>query len=101
MTQNNNTKFFRVSPSKIGELLECPRCLWLFYREGLARPDGIFPSLPGGMDGILKAYFDKYRDTGKLPPEIAGKVEGKLFTDAEQLNQWRSRFGGLMADFPE
>jgi len=73
----------------------------LFYREGLARPEGIFPSLPGGMDGVFKAYFDKYRKIGKLPPEVAGKVEGTLFEDAEQLNQWRNRLGGLTADFPE
>lgn len=99
--QNNNTKLFKVSPSKVGDLLKCPRCLWLFYREGLARPDGIFPSLPSGMDGVLKDYFDTYRNLDKLPPEIEGKVEGKLFTDTDKLNQWRSRFGGLMANFPE
>lgn len=94
-------KPFRVSPSGIGMLLECPRCLWLFYREGIARPEGIFPSLPGGMDGIFKTYFDKYRDTGKLPPEIDGKVDGELFKDAEKLNMWRSRATGLVAEFPE
>ena len=99
--QENIKKQFKVSPSKIGELSECPRCLWLFYREGLARPDGIFPSLPGGMDGVFKKYFDRYRDKVTLPPEVAGKVEGKLFEDAKQLDQWRSRFGGLTADFPE
>lgn len=99
--QNNNQKQFRVSPSGIGHLLECPRCLWLFYREGLVRPEGIFPSLPGGMDGVFKEYFDKYRKMGRLPPEVDGKVEGKLFEDGEQLNQWRNRVGGLTADFPE
>lgn len=99
--KNNAGKQFRVSPSGIGHLLECPRCLWLFYREGLARPEGIFPSLPSGMDGVFKVYFDKYRGSGKLPPEIEGKVAGTLFEDGEQLNQWRSRIGGFMADFPE
>jgi CRISPR/Cas system-associated exonuclease Cas4 (RecB family) len=99
--QNNNGKQFRVSPSKIGELLKCPRCLWLFYREGLARPEGIFPSLPSGMDGVFKTYFDKYRNMGKLPPEVAGKIEGILFEDTKQLNQWRNRFAGLKAGFPE
>ena len=97
----NNNRQFRVSPSKVGQLLECPRCLWLFYREGLARPEGIFPSLPGGMDGIFKTYFDKYRGKGKLPPEIEGKVTGKLFEDAEKLNMWRNRVKGLQVEFPE
>ena len=97
----SNNKQFRVSPSGIGLLLECPRCLWLFYREGLARPEGIFPSLPSGMDGVFKEYFDRYRRTEYLPPEIAGKVEGKLFKDAEKLNMWRSRRNGLQSEFPE
>lgn len=99
--KNNIQKLFRVSPSKIGDLLGCPRCLWLFYREGLARPEGIFPSLPGGMDGIFKEYFDKYRNTNKLPPEVAGKIEGKLFKDIDKLKMWRSRNNGLQAEFPE
>ena len=99
--KNNIQKTFNVSPSKIGNLLECPRCLWLFYREGLERPEGIFPSLPGGMDGMFKEYFDKYRGTEKLPPEVAGKIEGKLFKDADKLRMWRSRNNGLRAEFPE
>lgn len=99
--KNNNEKLFRVSPSGIGQLLDCPRCLWLFYREGLARPEGIFPSLPSGMDGIFKEYFDKYRNTNKLPTEVAGKIEGKLFKDIDKLKMWRSRNYGLQAEFPE
>lgn len=99
--KNNSEKLFRVSPSGIGQLLECPRCLWLFYREGLQRPEGIFPSLPGGMDGVFKKYFDQYRSTGKLPPEIEGKVAGKLFEDTEKLNMWRNRTKGLQAEFPK
>jgi len=98
----NNNQQFKVSPSGIGQLLECPRCLWLFYRDGLKRPEGIFPSLPSGMDGVFKTYFDKYRGTGgKLPPEINGKVAGKLFEDVEKLNIWRNRVKGLQAEFPE
>lgn len=90
-----------MSPSKIGDLLGCPRCLWLLYREGIARPEGIFPSLPSGMDGVFKAYFDKYRKTDILPPEIEGKVEGKLFKDNKKLEMWRDRFYGLQSEFPE
>ena len=94
----------KVSPSAVGMLLECPRCLWLYANEGVKRPRGIFPSLPGGMDEIFKRYFDKYRKKGKLPPEIDGKVEGKLFTDLRVLEPWRNidfGRGGLYAQFPE
>ena len=92
---------FKVSPSAIGMLLECPRCLWLHYREDVKRPSGIFPSLPGGMDGTFKTYFDSWRQQGKLPPEIEGKVNGKLFDDMEKLSVWRNNWKGLSAEFPE
>lgn len=67
---------------------ECPRCFWLHFNKGVHRPRGIFPSLPSGMDQVIKKYFDKYR--GKLVPEIEGKVEGKLMEDLELLNKWRN-----------
>ena len=94
----------KVSPSGIGMLLECHRCLWLFYNENIKRPFGIFPSLPGGMDGVFKVYFDSYRAKGELPPEIQGKVEGTLFPDVKKLTGWREfNFGrgGIRAEFPE
>lgn len=96
---------YKVTPSGIGTLLECPRCLWLLANEKVERPRGIFPSLPNGMDEVFKAYFDTYRGKEELPPEIAGKVEGaKLFADLERLKPWReSDFGrgGLKAEFPD
>ena len=95
---------YKVTPSGIGTLLECPRCLWLYANEGLKRPRGIFPSLPDGMDNALKNYFDIYRERGELPPEIAGKIEAQLFSDRGRLTVWReSNFGrgGLKAEFPE
>jgi hypothetical protein len=63
--------------------------------QGIHRPSGPFPSLPGGMDRKLKIYFDKYRKEGKLPPEIEGKVEGKLFSDLNLLDVWRNNRKGL------
>ncbi len=94
----------KVTPSGIGTLLECPRCLWLLVNEDKKRPRGIFPSLPDGMDNVFKKYFDEYRSRGELPPEIRGKVEGQLFDDVTRLSAWReSNFGrgGIRAQFPE
>lgn len=68
----------KLSPNSLNMFLECPRCFWLHFNKGIKRPSGIFPSLPGGMDGILKVYFDEYRGTDKLPPIIEGRLEGKL-----------------------
>lgn len=81
----------RLSPSTLNVFLECPKCFWSELHEGVARPRGIFPSLPGGMDGLIKKYFDIYRAKGKLPPELVGKAgEVELFPDNELLNKWRN-----------
>lgn len=85
---------FRLSPSRLNLFLECPLCFWL-SEQGVHRPSGPFPSLPGGMDRKLKVYFDKYRAEGKLPPELEGKVEGKLFEDVKLLDVWRNNRKGL------
>lgn len=66
-----------VSASTLSILAECPRCFWLHF-HGVARPRGAFPSLPGGLDLVIKDYCDAYRATGKLPPLLDGKVPGKL-----------------------
>ncbi|MDP3710688.1 MAG: PD-(D/E)XK nuclease family protein [bacterium] len=94
----------KISPSGISSLLECPRCLWMQYNEAIKRPRGIFPSLPDGMDNVFKKYFDEFREQGGLPPEIEGKVDGKLFPDLKKLNQWRNfdfGRGGIRTTVPE
>ena len=60
----------KISPSSINLMEECPRCFWLAIHDKWKRPQGIFPSLPSGMDGILKVHFDKFMEKGELPPEI-------------------------------
>ncbi|MBI2552770.1 PD-(D/E)XK nuclease family protein [Candidatus Uhrbacteria bacterium] len=89
-------RFIQLSASTLSLFKECPRCFWLQLKMGVHRPKTIFPSLPGGMDGVIKTYFDKFRGTKEgLPPEIRGKVEGKLLADQKLLNGWRARTGGL------
>lgn len=85
----------RLSPSTIALAKECARCFWLAVREKVRRPSGPFPSLPSGMDNIIKSYFDSFRVKGQLPPEIEGKIEGQLFPDLKKLNQWRNWRTGL------
>ena len=87
---------YKFSPSSLSLLKECPRCFWLHFRKGIKRPDGIFPSLPSGMDKILKNHFDHFMRKGKLPPELQelnGRV--KLFDNEELLKIWRSNFKGI------
>jgi hypothetical protein len=85
----------RLSPSTLNLFAECSRCFWLRINKKVHRPSGPFPSLPGGMDSVLKTYYDKYRLVGKLPPEIDGKVEGKLYPDLAKMNKWRNWRTGL------
>jgi CRISPR/Cas system-associated exonuclease Cas4 (RecB family) len=89
---------YKLSPSSINIMLDCPRCFWLQIVKKFKRPAGIFPSLPGGMDKILKTHFDTFMEKGELPPEIReyGLGNGyKLFDDKKTLNIWRSNFKGI------
>lgn len=75
----------QLSASTLKLFQECPRCFWLHINRRIERPRGPFPSLPSGIDRVLKGYFDRYRSRGVLPPLIAGKLEGKLATNALTL----------------
>lgn len=86
---------YKLSPSALNLMSECPRCFWLEKHGVWKRPAGIFPSLPSGMDGILKTHFDRFMAKGTLPPELS-KINGyKLFNDVELLKVWRSNFKGI------
>ena len=89
---------YKLSPSSLSLMQECPRCFWLDKHGVWKRPASIFPSLPSGMDGILKVHFDKFRDKGILPPELCDNGECKnmkLFNDREKLQTWRNNFKGI------
>lgn len=90
-------KPIRLSPSKLNVFRECPRCFWLDKVKGIERPRGIFPSLPGGMDRIIKMYFDGLRSSGALPKELEGNLPKgvTLYPDQEQLDRWRNWRTGL------
>lgn len=84
-----------VSPTILSVFLECPRCFWLLMNHNLRRPTGPVSTLPRGMDGLIKKYFDSFRAKGCLPPEIEGKVRGHLIGDQELLDEWRNWRKGL------
>jgi hypothetical protein len=86
---------YKFSPSSLSLLKDCPRCFWLRFNKKINRPDTIFPSLPSGMDKILKVHFDKFMKRGELPPELSELKGYKLFDDEELLKIWRSNFKGI------
>ncbi len=86
---------YKLSPSTLTLYSDCPRCFWLHF-HGVKRPDTVFPSLPGGMDRILKQHFDRYAKKGSLPPELSMlKGQVRLFDDGGLLADWTSNRRGL------
>ncbi len=87
----------KLSPSTLNLFLDCPRCFWIDKVKGIKRPRGIFPSLPGGMDRVIKAHFDHFRLKGSLPAELhQPEFDGiSLFPDQAQLEKWRNWRTGL------
>lgn len=80
-------KQISLSPSKLNDFERCPRCFWDAYAGKVPKPRGIFPSLPGGMDLIMKDYVDQFR--GKVPPGLEGLIPGVLQPNQEQMRKWR------------
>ena len=91
----------KLSSSALKVFRECARCFWLAHNQKLKRPEGIFPSLPSGMDKVLKAHFDAFRDKGKLPPELKDLTDVKLFDDVSLLSVWTNNFKGITWTDPQ
>ncbi len=95
---------YKLSPSKLNLFLDCPRCFWLDVVKNIKRPTTFFPSLPSGMDKILKKHFDNFMRLGELPPELESKEELRdcsLFSDEEKLKEWRNNRIGLQYEDKE
>ena len=93
---------YKLSPSSINLMLECPRCFWLQVVKGIKRPETVFPSLPSGMDKILKEHFDRFMEKNELPPEIKEECAGYgLFNDKPLLDLWRNNRKGIEYRDPE
>ena len=77
---------YKLSPSSLNLLEDCPRCFWLNIMKKISRPSGAFPSLPSGVDKILKEHFDSFMRKGKLPPELKHTNGYQLFKILKQLD---------------
>ncbi len=81
----------KLSPSRMNLYMECKRCFWLRVNQGVKRPSGPFPSLPSGVDGVIKEHFDRFRSNGGVPPEIEdADIDARLVDDQEFLEKARS-----------
>lgn len=81
----------RFSNSTLGIYEDCPRCFWLVQNhKELKHPRGPFPSLPGGVDRVLKDYFDNHTMNGTLPPEMVSLVGAAPYPNRERMKHWRN-----------
>ena len=67
---------FRFSPSQMSLVYECPRCYYREHVEGIKRPRGPFPGLPGAIDRLLQSKTAKLAGKGRpswLLPDLKGK----------------------------
>lgn len=93
---------YRLSASTLKLFLDCPRCFWLKFKKKKERPRGIFPSLPSGIDNVLKKYFDGYRQKGELPKELQKEIpNSSLYPDQENMDKWRDWRTGLNFTSPK
>ncbi len=86
---------YKLSPHSLNLYVECPRCFYETVAEKKARPSGPFPSLPSGMDLIIKKRFDEFRKQGILPPELNG-LEGLSLFNEDILKEWRNQRKGML-----
>lgn len=87
------TNSYRLSPHTLNLYTECQRCFW-DDQHGLKRPSGPFPSLPSGMDKIIKQRFDVYRKKQDMPEELSS-LEGVTLFDHQNLKEWQNQRKGL------
>ena len=85
-----------LSASKLNLMKKCERCFYDANTLDIPQPRGIFPSLPGGIDRVMKTYLDVFG--GTVPPMLAGHIPGQLYPDRAQMNKWRNWKSGLKAE---
>ncbi len=86
---------FRLSRSKIGLFLECPRCFYLDNKLGVARPPGFPFSLNSAVDVLFKKEFDVHRKKGSPHPlMVEYDLEAVPFSHPD-LDVWRENFKGV------
>jgi hypothetical protein len=95
---NYGGKNWRLSRSKIGLFLECPRCFYIDNKLGTARPPGYPFNLNSAVDALLKKEFDIHRaDKTAHPLMKAYKLDAVPFEHV-QMDVWRENFKGIQVD---
>lgn len=79
-----------LSTSSLSTFRDCPRCFWLEKNTKVKRPRGIFPSLPKGMDRVMKAQVEGIIANGGIVPALALLPDAQPFADRARMAKFRS-----------
>jgi len=88
-------KPFKLSRTKVGLYLECPRCFYIDRRLGVGRPPGFPFTLNSAVDTLLKREFDGHRQNGTRHPLMEKYKIDALPIFHEDLEKWRNNFVGV------
>ena len=88
-------KNWRLSRSKIGLFLECPRCFYVDNKLGTARPPGFPFNLNSAVDALLKKEFDIHRVAKTAHPLMETYGVDAVPFEHENMDVWRENFKGI------
>ena len=80
---------FRLSRTKIEKFTECPRCLYLEARFGVARPETPSFTLNNAIDELFKREFDVHRAEGSSHPLMEQYHIDAVPFQHKDLEAWR------------
>jgi CRISPR/Cas system-associated exonuclease Cas4 (RecB family) len=86
---------FRLSRSKIGLFLECPRCFYIDNKLGTARPPGFPFNLNSAVDALLKKEFDIHRAHKSAHPIMDQYGVDAVPFQHPSMDVWRENFKGI------
>jgi len=92
---NYGGRNFRLSRSKIGLFLECPRCFYLDNKLGTARPPGYPFNLNTAVDALLKKEFDVHRVGKTAHPLMEAYGLDAIPFEHANIDVWRENFKGI------
>lgn len=89
-----------LSPKRLSLFLECRYCFFEEVFERFKRPRGAYPTLPTGIDEVLKSYCDQHRAEGTIPEQLKKFVGGHVLLENQKaIDDFRFWKKGLSATF--
>lgn len=86
---------WRLSRSKIGLFMECPRCFYIDNKLGTARPPGFPFNLNSAVDALLKKEFDIHRAGKTAHPLMEQYGVDAVPFQHNGMDIWRENFKGI------